>query len=391
MSTYHAWQHAALFAGAMLIGVLSAVLTEWVQKLGRVEASAALGVVFTTLFALGLLLIRLMADQVHIDPDCVLYGLIETTVLEPWPGTNIPRAAVVNGAMLLINLLLVVLLFKELRIVAFDPALATTLGINATAMHYALMAVTAATLVSAFESVGSILVIAMLIVPAATAHLLTDRLSWLIVISLAVAALSAFLGHWMAITLPAFIFRTLGYPEVLSTVTAGMMAVAGGVLFLAAAICGPRHGMLSKFLMRLRLRLSILGEDILGSLYRREEESGPPRLAAEQISQLCGASLWTARIALRRLVAAGELASDQGTYQFTPAGRERAQRLVRSHRLWESYMAKHFDLPEDHLHAAAAQVEHYLSPEMREELAAELDDAAQDPHGRAIPGEQIKD
>lgn len=387
-ATYHSWRHAALFFGALLIGVLSAVLTEWVQKLGRVEASAALGVVFTTLFAIGLLLIRLKADQVHIDPDCVLYGVIETTVWDTVGNTSIPRAAVVNGLVLLANLVLVALFFKELRISSFDPAISTAMGINAQAMHYALMAVTAATLVSAFESVGSILVIAMLIAPAATAHLLTDRLDLLIAFSLGVAALSAFLGHLMAITLPSVVFTPLGYPEVVDTSTAGMMAVAAGGLFSAAALFGPRYGVVSKAFDQARLAQSIIAEDILGLLYRLEEEPGDTPLAIDQLSSMVGPRTWTTYFAVRGLAASGDVVASGSVYELSDSGRERAKQLVRAHRLWESYMAKHFDLPADHLHETAARVEHFLDAEMRGELAAELDDTAEDPHGREIPPEQ---
>jgi manganese/zinc/iron transport system permease protein len=387
-ATYDSWRHAAMFIGALLIGILSAVLTEWVQKLGRVEASAALGVVFTTLFAIGLLLIRLKADQVHIDPDCVLYGIIETTVLDTVGDTNIPRAAVVNGLVLVANLLLVMIFFKELRISAFDPAISTAMGINAQAMHYALMAVTAATLVSAFESVGSILVIAMLIAPAATAHLLTDRLDFLIAISLAIAALSAFLGHIMAITLPPLVFTPLGYPEVVDTNTAGMMAVAAGVLFVTAALFGPRYGVVSKAFDQARLARSIIAEDILGLLYRLEEESGTTLLAMNQLTAMIGRRTWPTYLALRGLAASGDVALRESKYALSDSGRERAKQLVRAHRLWESYMAKHFDLPADHLHETAARVEHFLGADLRGELAAELDDTAEDPHGREIPPEQ---
>lgn len=387
-ATYDTWRHAAMFAGALIIGIASAFLTEWVQKLGRVEASAALGVVFTTLFAIGLLLIRLWADQVHIDPDCVLYGIIETAVTDTIPGTNIPRPAVVNGLVLLVNLVLLVVFFKELRISAFDPAISTAMGINSGVMHYALMAVTAATLVSAFESVGSILVIAMLIAPAATAHLLTDRMDALILISMVVAACSAFIGHLMAITLPAMIFTPLGYPEVIDTNTAGMMAVAAGLLFFIAALFGPRYGLVSKALDQSRLSRSIIAEDILGLLYRLEEESGAKGLALAQLSAMIDEKTWATFFAARSLASSGDVSVHGNLYELSVSGRERAVRLVRAHRLWESYMAKHFDLPDDHLHESAARVEHYLGSEMRDELAAELEDAAKDPHGREIPPEQ---
>jgi manganese/zinc/iron transport system permease protein len=383
---YQALLHAAMFGGAVVVGVIAAWLTELVQKLGRVEASAALGVVFTTLFALGLLMIRIFADSVHIDPGCVFYGNIESATAGE---TGIPAAAKVCGTFLLINGLLCTLFYKELRISAFDPALATALGINAQFMHYAVMGVTAATLVAAFESVGSILVIAMLIAPPATAHLLTDRLSRMIWLSLVIAAASAVLGHVAAITLPHIIFSRLGYPMVEDASTAGMMAVASGVLFALAWLFGPRHGILSQIAQRTWLGLKIAGEDLLGLLYRLEERhyAGDTRQAPEIIERVRGLGPLTRRLAVLRLVHAGQVVRDAHGFRLTDRGRAAARDLVRSHRLWESYLARHFVLPADHLHDSAERMEHFISGAMRDELVQELQQPQFDPHGKAIPGD----
>jgi manganese/zinc/iron transport system permease protein len=232
-----------MFAGAAIVGVLTAVFTHWVSSFGRVDRGAAMGIVFTTLFALGLVLIVRAADHVDLDPGCVLYGAIELTPLDvvavQLGGTavEIPRAALVLGAVLLINVLGIVLLFKELNISSFDPSLATTLGINATVMHYFLMAMVAVTTVASFEAVGSIIVIAMLIVPAAAAHLLTERLWAMLVLSAVIGVLSAGLGHLGAITVPGW----LGFE---STNTSGVMACAAGLLFVLAWLFSPYHGIL---------------------------------------------------------------------------------------------------------------------------------------------------
>lgn len=376
-------RHIAMCLGAVGVGVLSAWLTESLQKLGQVESSAALGVVFTSMFALGLLLIRAVADDVHIDPDCVLYGAIETAPLETIGDSDIPRAAVVNGVALAINLLLTMLVFKELQLSAFDPALATSLGIPAHLMHYGLMGVTAMTLVAAFESVGSILVIAMLIVPPATAYLLTDRLPRLIGLSLLVAALSAALGHVGALTLP----RLLRLPDVQDASTAGMMATAAGVLFVLAMLLGPRHGILSRLWHRWRLRLRIAREDVLGRLYRLEESrAATAGAAASATAPPPLFTSWRARWAVWSLRRRGWLHRVGAELRLTDLGRENARHLVRSHRLWESYLAKHFVLGEGYFHGSAEEIEHFLDPELQAELAHDLDRPGVDPHGRAIPG-----
>jgi manganese/zinc/iron transport system permease protein len=389
--SYSAWRHAVMFIGAMAVGVLSALLTEWIQKLGRVEASAALGVVFTSLFALGLLLIRVAADNVHIDPDCVFYGTIETSAIsvngEP------PAPAITNGIVFLINLALVVIFSKELKISTFDPELATTMGINARGMQYGLMAVTAVTVVAAFESVGNILVIALLIVPAATAHLLTDRYGRLIAIALVVAALSAFLGHLFAFTLPAMIFPRLGFPKVKDANTAGMMAATCGMLFLLAVLFAPRHGLFSQLLDRFRLSVRIVGDDLLGLLYRIEESKLEESKvgATELVAKHLGIGWLVSRLAVAQLTHREQITSDSSGYHLTENGRKAARNLVRSHRLWESYMAKHFQLPETHLHETASRVEHYLNPEIRSQLEQELETPEADPHGRDIPQERRVD
>lgn len=233
-----------MLAGAAIVGVLTAVFTQWVSSFGNVDRGAAMGIVFTSLFALGLILIVRGADRVDLDPGCVLYGAIELTPLDVvWSGSvagvpiDLPRAAVMLGGVLLVNLLVIAALFKELRISAFDPSLATTLGINATVMHYLLMTLVAITTVASFEAVGSILVIAMLIVPPATARLLTDRLLPMLLIALAVGAASATLGHVGALVVPGW----LGFE---STVTSGMIAAAAGLLFLLALLLSPGQGIL---------------------------------------------------------------------------------------------------------------------------------------------------
>jgi len=217
-----------MVVGAVIAGVLTAVLTQAVQRFGQVESGAALGVVFCGLFAIGLILIRVASDRVDLDADCVLYGSIETAVVDVG---RVPRVALISGGLLLVNTLLTILFYKELRLAAFDPALATTLGFNADAIRLGLTLAASVTTVLAFESVGSILVIAMLVVPAAAASLLTRKLHILLGLALLFAALSAVLGHIGAITLPGILGGLLGQPNLGATSSAAMMAVVAGILF----------------------------------------------------------------------------------------------------------------------------------------------------------------
>ncbi|MFP6767610.1 MAG: iron dependent repressor, metal binding and dimerization domain protein, partial [Planctomycetaceae bacterium] len=256
-----------------------------------------------------------------------------------------------------------------------------------TAIHYGLMAITAVTAVAAFESVGNILVIAMLIVPPATAHLLTDRLWLLIVLSVTIAAASAWLGHAFALILPTLLLTPFADAPLLRGVnitsldasTAGMMATASGLFFLLALLLGPRHGLVIRRLHRGVLTIRIAAEDLLGAIYRKQEDPSTVNTA------FTGNRSLTRTLAMWWLRRRGLLTGPSTSPILTSNGHASARQLVRAHRLWESYMAHHFNVPADHLHEMAHRVEHFLDPGLRDQIADELDGPRRDPHGREIP------
>lgn len=373
-----------MLLGAVIVGVLTALLTQLIQQLGKVDEGASMGVVFTSLFALGLILIRRAADNIDLDPGCVLYGVLEGVPLDTIAigSIEIPRVTAVLAVMFAINVAFVAVLYKELKITSFDPGLATTLGINANVMHYLLMTLVAATTVASFEAVGSILVVAMLIVPAAAAHLLTDRLGVMILLSLVIAAASAFLGHLSAIAVPSW----FGYG---STTTSGMMAAVAGLIFLGVMLASPRHGVLSKMIHRALLGVRIVGEDILGLLYRLEERrAAPAAVGLGELRQVLMAGplmAWTAAWWLRRR---GRLVAQGRGYQLTEAGRDDARTLLRSHRLWETYLAEQLNMPADHTHESAERLEHVTGPDLRQKLSETASRGVLDPQGKRIPDER---
>lgn len=380
----HSRDSLPMFLGAAAVGVLTALFVDWVHRLGRVEESASMGVVFTTLFALGLILLVRGADHVDLDPGCVLYGAVELVPLDTrdFLGLEVPRAVVNLSLVLLVNLVFVGALFKELLISTFDPALSDTLGIRSRWMNFLLMAVVAMTAVAAFESVGSILVIAMMIVPAATAQLLTDRLSTMLGLSCLVAAVSAWLGHLSAITLP----RLVGFED---TNTAGMMAVVAGLCFFLAVLFAPRKGVLSKLRYQQALALRVMGEDILGMLFRIEETGTESEYLStdESFEKALVIGSLQRRLVTGSLKRQGLIEINGEGWRLTESGRQKARRLVRSHRMWEVYLHQHMKLPVDHLHDAAHRLEHSTDPKQRAALEQELGSPEVDPHGKPIPPE----
>src|SRR5205085_2131432 len=160
-----------MLVGAFAVGLLTTFLTQTLHRSGNVAADSSMGIVFTSLFALGVVLLKRYAQGVDLDAECVLQGQLALAPIHEVEvfGRLVPRAFVSILPVLLLNILFVVLFWKELKISSFDPELATTMGYRSTLMHYVLMALVAATTVGSFEAVGSILVVAMLIVPGATA------------------------------------------------------------------------------------------------------------------------------------------------------------------------------------------------------------------------------
>lgn len=360
-----------LLLGAVVAGLLTTLLTQTLHRYARVPADASMGVVFTSMFALGVVLISYVTD-VHFDKECVFEGKLEYTWLATVTvaGIEMPRAFAVGLATLAINAGVLTLLWKEMKLSAFDPALATTMGFPAGLLHHVLMTLVAVTAVASFEAVGSILVVAMLIVPAAAAHLLVDRLGAMVLLSAALGAASSLIGHFLAVRFAAN--------------TAGMMAVAAGGIYTAAVAFSPRYGLASTVIRNTRLSLRVIRDDLLGLLFRLEELGTERRLTDAEARHAVGGGLlaWGALAGLRRL---DLVARRDQALELTPHGRDAARKLVRAHRLWENYLVHVLGLPLDHVHEPAHRVEHFIDPAIEASLEAKLDDAAVDPHGRDIP------
>jgi manganese/zinc/iron transport system permease protein len=373
-----------MFLGAAVVGVCTALFTAWLARWGKVESGASMGVVFTILFALGLVLIVQAADSIDLDPGCVLYGEIDQiALLEPVlivGGIGIPQPALTCGFFWLLNLVMIVVFFKELLLSSFDPALCNTLGFSSGLINNIFMVLVACTVVAAFEVVGSILVIAMLVIPPAAAYLLTDRLGVMIVLSQVLALLAALLGYVGAAILPPMV----GFS---GTSTAGMMAVAAGVLFVLALLGGPQHGLLSRFLRRYKLGMRILCEDVVGLVYKMEERELQPR--RQQVYELLRRQMGCRRMSLilatLMLRHRGMLAIQSGTFKLSASGTALASKIVRAHRLWETYLEKHMAMGQLDIDSPAHRLEHATSVEMSDKLSRALLDPEKDPHGSRIP------
>lgn len=303
--------------GAALTGVLTVFLTELLFSTRRVKYDAAIGLVFPALFSIGVLLLNLYARDVHIDQHTVLLGEIGFVWLDTvdLAGYEIPRSLISMSVMTVVNLLFVTVLYKELKITTFDPALAAALGFAPTAIFYALLFLTSATAVAAFDAVGAVLLVAFVIVPPSAAYLLTDRLWVMLAIGIAISIASSISGYYLAVVLDVSI--------------GGMMAVMTGVFLALAFLFGPRYGVIARLHRRRTEREANALWTVAIHLYSHE---GGAQQHEENVARALETHLgWTASHA-RTVIAQGLtrdlLARQDDLLVLTPKGREHARSIL---------------------------------------------------------------
>ncbi len=247
---------------AAFTGVITVVLVEYLQKTGLVKEDTAIGLVFPMLFSIGVILIAKNASDVHLDIDAVLLGELAFAPFDRVEigGTDMgPKSLWVMGSILITIIMLLLLFFKELKVSTFDAGLAASMGISPVLMHYGLMSVSSITIVGAFDAVGAILVIALMIAPAAAAYLLTTDLKRMIGLSMFFGVLSAIAGYWFAHWLDASI--------------AGSIATTLGLIFLLIYLFAPKKGLISVLYRQERQKIEVSLITFLIHLSRHEEES----------------------------------------------------------------------------------------------------------------------
>jgi manganese/zinc/iron transport system permease protein len=304
-----------LLVAAALTGVLTVVLVEALKNTGLVREDAAIGLVFPALFSVGVILIARFADSVHLDTDVVLLGELafapfDRLVVAGWDLGS--KSLVLMTAILLVNLVLIGLFYKELKLATFDPGLALALGFVPAALHYGLMAVVSVTVVGAFDAVGAILVVALIVAPAATAYLLTDRLSVMLGLAALAGAISALAGYWAARWLDASI--------------AGCIATTTGVLFGLVFLAAPGRGVVATARRRERQRWRF-AETML-AIHLLNHEGGSNEAEESRVAHLDESLRWEPRFAarvVRGAVRRGLVRDRGGWLALTERGRAAAR------------------------------------------------------------------
>ncbi len=250
-----------LIIGATCVGLITVYLVETLTKTRLVSEDSAIGIVFPLLFSIAIILISRYAGNAHIDTDSVLLGELAFAPFNRMIvfGVDIgPKALYTMSSILLVNLVLVILFFKELKLSIFDPELGAVLGFSPTLLLYGLMTSVSVTTVGAFEAVGSILVIAFMVGPPISAYLITDDLKQMVYLSAFIGGLNAVLGFRIAVVLDVSI--------------AGAIAMMIGITFLLIFCFAPKRGLLSIVKRRKSQKIDYAKKSMMFHILQHENE-----------------------------------------------------------------------------------------------------------------------
>jgi ABC-type Mn2+/Zn2+ transport system permease subunit/Mn-dependent DtxR family transcriptional regulator len=353
------------FTGAVIAGLIAAVIITWIQQNVKTKNDAAIGIVFTAMFSIGVMKISQISrdDGVHLDLKDFLFGNV----------LGVSNEDLYLTAFVTVYVLVSVIVFyRYLFATTFQSVIAETMGISVQTVHYYLMLLLSFAVVASLKTVGVILVVAMLITPAATALLLTDKLQRVIFLAGLIGLFSAILGLILAI--------------VLETTPGPAMAVTATGFYLLSVFFAPQRGLLFKAINKRQIRQKVELEDTLKQAFKFQERK---ELTLKKLSKRLSFSEIKTKGHLRRLKRKGLINIHHSTIVVTGKGIEQASKLVRAHRLWETYLVERMGLTGEQIHEDAEHYEHILTDELIDEMEHHLGYPTVDPHGSPIPQKHI--
>ncbi len=371
----------AIFVGATLAGVLGVALVNWIQRTTHLKEDAAMGMVLAGFYGLGIVMTTMIQNMETGNKsglDKFFFG---------------QAAAMGEGDLALLlaiaalSLGLIVGFYKELLLLSFDFGFARASGLPIRLLNFALMALLAFAVVVSLQAVGVVLVSALLITPAASAYLLTDRMSWMLALATIFGVVSGLLGAFVS-------YLSSSLP------TGPFIVLSATAIFLLALLFGPRHGILPRQLRRRRQRRRIARENTLKAVFHLRESRGfaeTEHTLAElalarnaPLGQVQGELAGLVQHGLAETSASAEPFGRSGLARFTltEKGWSRACQVVRNHRLWELYLTNAAHYREDHVHDDAEEIEHLLGEDLVRRLEQRLQNPITDPHGSVIPSKE---
>ena len=361
----------AIFVGATLVGLLGAGTVQLLRATTRHKEDAALGFVLASFFGVGICLFTMIQNLPGGNKsglDKFMFGQAAALGRD-----DVILLAIITA----LALGAVIVFYKEYALTSFDAGFARSLGMPVQVFHYSLMLLLAFAIVSSLQAVGVVLVSAMLVIPAAAAFLLTDRLGTMLILSALFGMASGSAGAFFS-----FVGRNLP--------TGPFMVLAAAAVFAVGLFFGPRHGIVTRWWRQRSRAARISRENTLKAIYHvlEDEEFETDQVSTRELAERRRETLEEAHRAVSTLRRHQyvTLSSDGDSAFLTPEGWQRACEIVRNHRLWELYLTNAAHIAADHVHEDAEKIEHVLGEETVRKLEKRLNYARRDPHGKLIPG-----
>ncbi len=354
------------FLGSVLAGLLTAILITWIQHHIQTKNDAAIGIVFTMMFSIGVIGISWLnnAQGVHLDLKDFLVGSIMGISDEDIALTVLVFVFTISS---------IAMFYRYLFATTFQPVIAKTMGISIKAVHYFLMVILSFAIVSGLKTIGVILVVALLIIPSSTALLLSERLNIILPISGFLGMISSILGLILAI-----IYNTPPGPA---------MVLVAACFYFIAGLFAPKKGLVVRLFDERKQRIKIIQEDILQNTLKYK---GDDPLSVDFLAKKLGVKPRLISKIINTMRNEGLVDSKSTTIELTAKGKDKAHNLVRAHRLWETYQVTQMGLDKEQIHEEADITEHKLTPKILDDLDKKLGFPTTDPHGSPIPPKSKK-
>lgn len=343
-----------MLLGSLIAATLTVALISFISRISRVKEDTAIGIMYTGIFALGVVAVSIFRHYIHIDLMHFIMGdVLGVATSDLWVSAFV--AATV--------LTVIILFYRHFQITTFDPIMAASIGLPVLLLDYALTTCVSLVVVSAVSMVGVILVVGFLITPAATAYLLSDRLDKMMALSALFGVTSVIGGLYLCVWL--------------DSAGGGAIVLFCTLQFLVVLTVAPKYGLLARQLRLKRMIPQQVIEDILTTILRYDAPT-----STEEIKKYTNKDKTITR-ALPRMVQDGFLEMSDDRYALTVKGKDEAEKVLRAHRLWETYLAS-IGTPEEELHATAHELEHVREGGAVEYLDEKLGSPTLSPFGKNI-------
>jgi manganese/zinc/iron transport system permease protein len=357
-----------LLLGAALTGWLGAILINTIVKQTRLKLDAALGIILTTFFGLGIVILTAIQKSgigAQAGLDKFLFGQAAAMTKQD---------ILVLGILAIIMLLAILIWFGRFKLITFDPDFSGAIGMRVGWLQFLLTTLVVLAVTVGLQAVGVVLMAAMLVTPAAAARQWTERLPLMILLAALFGMFAGMAGAYASFLAPHF-------------PTGPWMVVAISAVFFVSIMFAPRRGIVSRLRQHYTNRRRMTHEHILKVLFRAGQElkNWQTYYPISQIMQMWSFTDRPLRRGIAQLKGKGMIEQEGPMYRLSDTGVHEGARVTRLHRLWEVYLSRYLELPQDHVHRDAEDMEHILTPEMEARLEALLDKPALDPHKKEIP------